>query len=241
MNPQQTGDQQGLPSNHSSERSSGARASTTSSLDLFASSGELSNATNASILCCSHHEETISTWNQESSASARKKFEAESVEEVYCTVPATKRQSSVEELPMKVASSGTLGHYPTGKRWRLVAKNLTCDEHSDEFSMCKWSPDGKILLASGIGACSQLYSLPSELESAAPRSPLLLAPSRRIHHGEPVQDACWMPSRPKFFATCCLDHPVQLWDRDSGVIHATYTTYHRKHKVRGVPDSIFTL
>ena len=235
------GDQEGLPS---SERFSGAPASTTSSLDLFASSGEPSNASNNSILTCSHHEETISAWSQENSASGRKNGETktEGMEEIYCTDPARKSQSNVKELPTKVAPYGTLGHYPTGKRWRLVAKNLTCDKlHSDEFSMCKWSPDGKILLASGIGACSQLYKLPSALETTAPRNPLLLATSRRIYHGEPVQDACWMPTRPKFFATCCLDHPVQLWDRESGIIHATYTTYNRKHKVSSMLDSKFTL
>lgn len=225
---------------HSSEECSARRTTTTSSLDLFASSGELSGL--SSVTKPNACSDSVSTGCRESSAIFGQESEAKSAEPAHLVG----RESEVhgsrgsdpnhccaeEKLFTRTASKVGGGvHCPIGKRCRLAAQSG--EQYPIEFSMCKWSPDGKMLLTSGLSSHTYLYHLPTELESGIPRKVLQLTYARVLRHGEPLQDACWLPRSPGLFASCCQDHPVQLWDSSTGNVTAAYKTYHRKTKVGG--------
>ena len=185
----------------------------------------------------------MSSGYKESSATNGQESEAKSAEpsdfvggenEVGGNHESAPTHCAHKNLLTRTPSNLKVGHgvrYPMGKRCRLAAQSG--EQYPIEFSMCKWSPNGKMLLASGLSSCTHLYHLPAELETGIPRRVLQLTTARIIRHGEPLQDACWLPHSPELFASCCQDHPVQLWNSSTGNVTAAYTTYHRKTKVGG--------
>ena len=207
---------------HSSEGCSDG-FTTTSSLDLFASSGELCLSSVTKVSACN---DSMSSGYKESSATNEQESEAKRAEPSGFVGGENEVDGNHESAPTHCAHKNLLTrtpsnlkvghgvHYPMGKRCRLAAQSG--QQCPIEFSMCKWSPNGKMLLASGLSSCTHLYHLPAELETGIPRRVLQLTTARIIRHGEPLQDACWLPPSPELFALCCQDHPVQLWNSSTG-------------------------
>ena len=179
---------------NTSSTSTGTDVTPRSSLDLFASSGDI---------------------NEQDNTSKKPECISHILDGSYNNIP---------------QNAGTCSHYPVGKCCRLIA-NDTNYLSPNGYSMCKWSPDGKILLASGLSVFTHLYLFPTMLESAVPRNILQLNSPTVVHHGEALWDACWHPTVAGHFATCCQDHPVQVWDANSGQVAASYSTYHKHYKV----------
>ncbi|EPS71564.1 hypothetical protein M569_03195, partial [Genlisea aurea] len=101
----------------------------------------------------------------------------------------------------------------------------------------KWSPDGSCFLICCEDNSFMCFNLPhgddsgvvdansSELDSDSFEANLVLT------EGESIYDYCWYPymscSNPDLcvFASSTRDHPIHLWDANSGQLRCTYRAY----------------
>ncbi|PIN18577.1 Guanine nucleotide-binding protein [Handroanthus impetiginosus] len=97
----------------------------------------------------------------------------------------------------------------------------------------KWSPDGSCFLTCSDDNTLRVFSLPYDDSYAAPSMPDSdsYVANLVLSEGESVYDYCWYPymsaSNPDLcvFATSTRDHPVHLWDANSGELRCTYRAY----------------
>ncbi|KAL8192514.1 hypothetical protein R6Q57_027699 [Mikania cordata] len=98
----------------------------------------------------------------------------------------------------------------------------------------KWSPDGSCFLTSSDDNTLSLFTLPGyenyNVSSSAASEDSFPA-NLAITEGEAIYDYCWYPymsaSDPVscVFATTTRDHPIHLWDTNTGQLRCTYRAY----------------
>ncbi|KAL3627647.1 hypothetical protein CASFOL_029010 [Castilleja foliolosa] len=101
----------------------------------------------------------------------------------------------------------------------------------------KWSPDGSCFLNCSDDNRLRVFSLPYDdsgslvnVPDSAPDSDSYLA-NLVVSEGESVYDYCWYPymstTNPdsSVFASSTRDHPIHLWDANSGQLRCTYRAY----------------
>ncbi|CAA0835982.1 Transducin/WD40 repeat-like superfamily protein [Striga hermonthica] len=99
----------------------------------------------------------------------------------------------------------------------------------------KWSPDGSCFLSCSDDNKLRVFSLPYDETGSLANVPVSDSDSYEanlvIGEGEAVYDYCWYPymsaSSPDscVFATSTRDHPIHLWDANSGQLRCTYRAY----------------
>ncbi|XP_047966872.1 telomerase Cajal body protein 1 isoform X3 [Salvia hispanica] len=100
----------------------------------------------------------------------------------------------------------------------------------------KWSPDGSCFLTCNEDNTLRVFSLPyndigdPDAPTSTPDSDSY-GPNVVVSEGESAYDYCWYPymsaSNPDLcvFATSTRDHPIHLWDANSGQLRCTYRAY----------------
>ncbi|XP_057764645.1 uncharacterized protein LOC130985597 [Salvia miltiorrhiza] len=100
----------------------------------------------------------------------------------------------------------------------------------------KWSPDGSCFLTCNEDNTLRVFSLPYN-DIGGPDAPTCTPdsdsyePNVVVSEGESAYDYCWYPymsaSNPDLcvFATSTRDHPIHLWDANSGQLRCTYRAY----------------
>ncbi|KAL0298543.1 UNVERIFIED_CONTAM: Telomerase Cajal body protein 1 [Sesamum radiatum] len=101
----------------------------------------------------------------------------------------------------------------------------------------KWSPDGSCFLTCSDENTLRVFSLPYESDGSSINDPQSVPDSDSygaslvVSEGESVYDYCWYPhmssSNPDLcvFATSTRDHPIHLWDANTGQLRCTYRAY----------------
>ncbi|XP_073143940.1 uncharacterized protein [Henckelia pumila] len=101
----------------------------------------------------------------------------------------------------------------------------------------KWSPDGSCFLTCADDNTLHVFTLPYDDSgnpvntSASVTDADSYAANVVITEGESVYDYCWYPymsaSNPDLcvYATTTRDHPIHLWDANSGQLRCTYRAY----------------
>ncbi|KAF5728641.1 telomerase Cajal body protein 1 [Tripterygium wilfordii] len=101
----------------------------------------------------------------------------------------------------------------------------------------KWSPDGSCFLTSSEDNNLRLFGLPDSGSGYDADTSNLAAEEDSydaylvVDGGESIYDFCWYPymsaSDPvtSVFATTSRDHPIHLWDANSGLLRCTYRAY----------------
>ncbi|KAL6528975.1 hypothetical protein OROMI_028861 [Orobanche minor] len=101
----------------------------------------------------------------------------------------------------------------------------------------RWSPDGSCFLSCSDDNSLRVFSLPYDDSGGPANVPNSMPESDSyesnlvVSEGESVYDYCWYPymsaSNPDLcvFATSTRDHPIHLWDANSGQLRCTYRAY----------------
>ncbi|XP_051142579.1 uncharacterized protein LOC127259344 [Andrographis paniculata] len=100
----------------------------------------------------------------------------------------------------------------------------------------KWSPDGSCFLTCSDDNTLRVFNLPYDDNGESVNPPSMAdsdsyAANLVVSEGESVYDYSWYPymsaSNPDLcvFATSTRDHPIHLWDANSGQLRCTYRAY----------------
>ncbi|XP_075492916.1 uncharacterized protein LOC142530895 [Primulina tabacum] len=117
-------------------------------------------------------------------------------------------------------------------------RNLPLPSNANNFLKgVKWSPDGSCFLTCADDNTLHVFTLPYDDSgnpvntSASVTDADSYAANLVITEGESVYDYCWYPhmtaSNPDLcvYATTTRDHPIHLWDANSGQLRCTYRAY----------------
>ena len=101
-------------------------------------------------------------------------------------------------------------------------------KHGCFMKSSEWAPDGSVLLTNCEDNVIRLFNLPNQ-DSISTTNWQDLQPSLSMSEGECIYDMSWYPKMSDQ-NTCCFvsssrDHPIHLWDANSGKLRATYNAY----------------
>ncbi|CAI9108843.1 OLC1v1008543C3 [Oldenlandia corymbosa var. corymbosa] len=112
----------------------------------------------------------------------------------------------------------------------------TASNPNNFLKAVKWSPDGSCFLTCSDDNTLRLFSLQydesgTDADSCSASSADSYNANLVVSEGESVYDYCWYPymsiSSPDtcVFATTTRDHPIHLWDANTGQLRCTYRAY----------------
>ncbi|EYU27899.1 hypothetical protein ABFS82_13G114000 [Erythranthe guttata] len=153
--------------------------------------------------------------------------------------PSSDSAAGVKETLFDGGNSWPAVHYDVApyRTYHFFQQFRTADSNPNNFLKgVKWSPDGSCLLTCSDDNTLPIFSLPyngsGSLDGSAsmPDSDSYAA-NVAVREGESVYDYCWYPymsaSNPDLcvLATSTKDHPIHLWDSNSGQLRCTYRAY----------------
>jgi len=114
------------------------------------------------------------------------------------------------------------------------------------FKSCKWSPDGSCILTNSNDNVARVF-LPSAELFSEQQDGGQVAEILRAKEAEPIYECCWYPlMNIQDPATCCFltssrDHPVHLWDSNTGELRASYSVIDHRERYMGAIGLTFDL
>lgn len=131
--------------------------------------------------------------------------------------------------------------------WDLSNCDIFSTTPKDSFSKftkdVRWSPDGTRLLTADDADKLHMF----EFDETSKESNSSLNSVLNVIEGETIYDYAWYPymdsSNP---ATCCFvassrDHPLHLWDANTGTLRATYRGYDHLDEVNHIQYTIHVI
>ncbi|KAI8977912.1 WD40-repeat-containing domain protein [Pilobolus umbonatus] len=160
-----------------------------------------------------------------------------------------------QQGPCSLVSS-TLDRYTTSMKecleqdMSLLHQPIDLAIQSDSYNYfrnAKWSPDGSCLLTNSADNIIRLFQLPSDIYEDSHELSHPWTPTFAIREGEAINDFAWFPfMSSQDPSTCCFltsvrDHPVRLWDLNTGTVRASYSVVDHCEKFIGPNVITFNL
>eukprot|EP01060_Flectonema_neradi_P012588 TRINITY_DN19364_c0_g1_i1.p1 TRINITY_DN19364_c0_g1~~TRINITY_DN19364_c0_g1_i1.p1 ORF type:complete len:604 (+),score=107.00 TRINITY_DN19364_c0_g1_i1:35-1813(+) len=113
-----------------------------------------------------------------------------------------------------------------GQRASYSCTGIPKLKHGCFMKSSEWSPDGSVLLTNCEDNVIRLFNLPEQNELTTASWGSELQPSLTMSEGECIYDMSWFPKMADQNSCCFVassrDHPIHLWDANSGTLRATY-------------------
>lgn len=152
--------------------------------------------------------------------------------------------------PVEVRHEGALARGPCSIE-RLQEATAEYSKQVNNFLKgVKWAPDGAALLSACEDNALRIYDTASYATQAEPQSfhaPPIMSPKTTIQEAETIYDFCWYPfsfaSMPgsSVVLSSCRDHPLHLWDAETGSLRATYRAYDQNDEISSAFSVAFSL
>ncbi|CAO3670891.1 unnamed protein product [Umbelopsis ramanniana] len=128
-----------------------------------------------------------------------------------------------------------------------ASTHSTYNERDQFFKSCKWSPDGTSILANLNDNKVRVFQPSGETFSELQDGDHQIMETIQAKEAEPIYECCWYPHMNiQDPASCCFltssrDHPVHLWDSNTGELRASYSVVDHRERFMGAIGLTFNL